>query len=175
MSYFCKQCRSRSVGFWRNQMIWICTVCHYVNLYQQSGSSNLTGWKLEVGGAFWFIQHDKCNCSSIYIKPQRFIMKVAHNKQVILRCNTTMILNPASEAQLRVSKCYSGYFSLQCYLPHHVHCTDSNKICWIFSPSCICCSCTAWHQSFILIFGAQRRGQKVKFSQFDPKFLYNPL
>ena len=24
----CKQCRSRSVGFWRSQMIWICTVCH---------------------------------------------------------------------------------------------------------------------------------------------------
>ena len=23
-----KQCRSRSVGFWRNQLIWICTVCH---------------------------------------------------------------------------------------------------------------------------------------------------
>ena len=26
----CKQCRSRSVGFWRSQMIWICTVCHSV-------------------------------------------------------------------------------------------------------------------------------------------------
>ena len=26
----CKQCRSRSVGFWRNQLIWICTVCHHV-------------------------------------------------------------------------------------------------------------------------------------------------
>ena len=24
----CKQCRSRSVGFWRTQLIWICTVCH---------------------------------------------------------------------------------------------------------------------------------------------------
>ena len=23
----CKQCRSRSVGFWRSQLIWICTVC----------------------------------------------------------------------------------------------------------------------------------------------------
>ena len=28
---FCKQCRSRSVGFWRSQLIWICTVCHYVH------------------------------------------------------------------------------------------------------------------------------------------------
>ena len=27
---FCKQCRSRSVGFWRSQLIWICTVCHLV-------------------------------------------------------------------------------------------------------------------------------------------------
>ena len=26
----CKQYRSRSVGFWRSQLIWICTVCHYV-------------------------------------------------------------------------------------------------------------------------------------------------
>ena len=24
----CKQCRSRSVGFGRSQLIWICTVCH---------------------------------------------------------------------------------------------------------------------------------------------------
>ena len=26
----CKQCRSRSVGFWRSQLIWIYTVCHSV-------------------------------------------------------------------------------------------------------------------------------------------------
>ena len=26
----CKQCRSRSVGFWRSQLIWICTVWHSV-------------------------------------------------------------------------------------------------------------------------------------------------
>ena len=32
-------------------------VIKYVNLYQQSGSSNLTGWKLEMGVAS--IQHDK--------------------------------------------------------------------------------------------------------------------
>ena len=31
----------------------------YVNLYQQPGSSNLIGWKLEKGVASWFIQHDK--------------------------------------------------------------------------------------------------------------------
>ena len=31
----------------------------YVNLNQQSGSSNLIGWKLEVGVATYFIQHDK--------------------------------------------------------------------------------------------------------------------
>ena len=28
--YLFKQCRSRSVGFWRSQLIWICTVCHQV-------------------------------------------------------------------------------------------------------------------------------------------------
>ena len=26
-----KQCRSWSVGFWRSQLIWICTVCHSVS------------------------------------------------------------------------------------------------------------------------------------------------
>ena len=31
----------------------------YVNLYQQSGSSNLISWKLEVGAASYFIQQDK--------------------------------------------------------------------------------------------------------------------
>ena len=30
MSCLCKQCTSRSVGFWRSQLIWICTVCHSV-------------------------------------------------------------------------------------------------------------------------------------------------
>ena len=32
MPCFSKQCRSRSVGFWRSQLIWICTVIKYVNL-----------------------------------------------------------------------------------------------------------------------------------------------
>ena len=30
MPWLCKQCRSRSVGFWRSQLIWIYTVCHSV-------------------------------------------------------------------------------------------------------------------------------------------------
>ena len=30
MPCLCKQCGSRSVGFWRSQLIWICTVCHSV-------------------------------------------------------------------------------------------------------------------------------------------------
>ena len=27
LPFLCKQCRFRSVGFWRCQLIWICTVC----------------------------------------------------------------------------------------------------------------------------------------------------
>ena len=34
-------------------------VTMYVILYQQPGSSNLIGWKIEMGMASWFIQHDK--------------------------------------------------------------------------------------------------------------------
>ena len=34
-------------------------VIKYVNFYQKLGSSNLIGWKLEVGVASEFIQHEK--------------------------------------------------------------------------------------------------------------------
>ena len=34
-------------------------VIKYLNLYQQPGSSNLIGWKLEVGMVSLFIQHGK--------------------------------------------------------------------------------------------------------------------
>ena len=48
----CKQCRSRSVGFlrtnWSGSTLF---VIENVNLYQEPGSSNLIGWKLEVGMA----------------------------------------------------------------------------------------------------------------------------
>ena len=55
MPCLCKQCRSRSVGFWRrNQLIWICTAFHSV-LYGKPRSSNLIGsdnkkcvWNLNV-------------------------------------------------------------------------------------------------------------------------------
>ena len=35
-----------------------------MNLYQQSGICNLIGWKLEVGVASKFIQHDMVNESA---------------------------------------------------------------------------------------------------------------
>ena len=59
MSCLCKQCRSRSV----DQVNWSGSahpinwsgsarfVIKFVNLYQQHGSSNLIGWKLEMGMA----------------------------------------------------------------------------------------------------------------------------
>ena len=50
MPCLCKQCRSRSVGFSRSQLIWICTVWHYLIYSKQSRSSNLIGCKLEVSG-----------------------------------------------------------------------------------------------------------------------------
>ena len=34
-------------------------VIKYMNFYQKPRSSNLIGWKLEVGMASWFIQHEK--------------------------------------------------------------------------------------------------------------------
>ena len=40
----CKQCRSRSVGFWRSQLIWICTVCHQVCEFISTIGIKLSNW-----------------------------------------------------------------------------------------------------------------------------------
>ena len=40
----CKQCRSRSVGFFRSQLIWICTVCHQVCEFIQTIQIKLSDW-----------------------------------------------------------------------------------------------------------------------------------
>ena len=45
-SCFCKQCRSRSEANWSGSALF---AIKHVNLKQQSGSSRLFGWKLEVG------------------------------------------------------------------------------------------------------------------------------
>ena len=43
--HLCKQWWSTSVSFFRSQLIWICMfVIQDLNLYQESGSSNLIGW-----------------------------------------------------------------------------------------------------------------------------------
>ena len=56
MPCLCKQGRSRSEeANWSESALF---VIKYVNLYQQPGSSNLIGRKLEVGVASYFIQHD---------------------------------------------------------------------------------------------------------------------
>ena len=54
MPCFSKQCRSKSVGFCRSQLIWICTVViKYVNFYQKPKSSNLIGWKVGMASYFY--------------------------------------------------------------------------------------------------------------------------
>ena len=55
MPFLSKQCRSRSVGFWKSQLIWICTVCHYAPNFE------------EVGGAYCF--WDVCACVHASIRP----------------------------------------------------------------------------------------------------------
>ena len=39
-----KQCRSRSDGFWRSQLIWICTVCHSVSEFISVISIKASDW-----------------------------------------------------------------------------------------------------------------------------------
>ena len=44
----CKQCRSRSVGFWRSQLIWIFTVCHLVCVFISTTRIKSSDW-LKMG------------------------------------------------------------------------------------------------------------------------------
>ena len=44
ISGFCKQCRSRSVGFWRSQLIWIYTVCNSVCEFISAIWIKSSGW-----------------------------------------------------------------------------------------------------------------------------------
>ena len=44
MPCLCKQCRSRSVGFFRSQQIWICTVCHLVCEFVSTILIKQTDW-----------------------------------------------------------------------------------------------------------------------------------
>ena len=44
----CKQCRSRSVGFCRSQLIWICTVCHSVCEFTSTVWIKKSSW-LKIG------------------------------------------------------------------------------------------------------------------------------
>ena len=58
----CKQFRSRSVGFWRSQLIVIWTVYHSVCEFIATiwfRESDWLGWQLEVGVAPLFIQYDQ--------------------------------------------------------------------------------------------------------------------
>ena len=42
-----KQCRSRSVGFWRSRLIWIYTVCHIICEFLSKTQIKYSGW-LEI-------------------------------------------------------------------------------------------------------------------------------
>ena len=44
MPCLCKQCRSRSVGFFRSQLTWICTVCHSVCEFISTTWIKLSDW-----------------------------------------------------------------------------------------------------------------------------------
>ena len=66
----CKQCRSRSVGFWRSQLIWICTVCHYVCKFIATTKIKQSDWlKIRNGcGILVYSAWQGLNClPTIYI------------------------------------------------------------------------------------------------------------
>ena len=51
MPCLCKQCRSRSVGFWRSQLIWICIICHEVcEFVSTTWITTVIDWKIKKWG-----------------------------------------------------------------------------------------------------------------------------
>ena len=53
MPCLCKQCRSRSVGFWRSQLIWICTDCNQVCEFDSITLKKQSDWlKFRSGSGF---------------------------------------------------------------------------------------------------------------------------
>ena len=58
MHCLCKQCRSRSVGFFRSQLIWIFTVCHSVCEFVSTIWIKHSDWLKIWSGCDIFIQHD---------------------------------------------------------------------------------------------------------------------
>ena len=53
-SCFSKQCRSRSVSFWRSQLIWIYTVCHSVFEFVSTTWIKQSDWlKIKSGHGIW--------------------------------------------------------------------------------------------------------------------------
>ena len=50
----------------------------YVNFYQHPGSSNLIGWKLEVGVASYFIQHGKGNILTLHVDSAKYMYWLLH-------------------------------------------------------------------------------------------------
>ena len=51
----CKQCRSRSVGFFRSQLIWICSVCHKVYEFIATNQIKQSDWLKIRSGCVIFI------------------------------------------------------------------------------------------------------------------------
>ena len=74
---FCKQCRSKSVGFWRSQLIWICTVCHSVCEFVSTTWINWSDWqKIRSGhGILIYSAGQELNivvwmkCSGLFSRP----------------------------------------------------------------------------------------------------------
>ena len=79
----CEQCTSRSVGLeanWSGPALFAIT---YLNLYQQSRSSNMIGWKLEMGVASYFF----------------FFSRTRFNKNVCSAYNIWILLNISTDNQ----------------------------------------------------------------------------
>ena len=66
-SCLCKQCRSRSAGFFRSQLIWICTVCHSVSEFISTLWIKYSDWQKIRNGCGILIYSARQGLTAYYI------------------------------------------------------------------------------------------------------------
>ena len=106
MPCLCKQCRSRSVGFWRSQLIWICTVCHKKCEFVSTIWIKLFYWLRVRSGRGILIYSAWQGLSKTLAEPK-------HEKVYLLTCQSSKDLDQLAHPQ-SLTGVFAGHLKKLC-------------------------------------------------------------
>ena len=104
----CKQCWSRSDGFWRSQLIWICTVCHQVCEFIATIQIKLSDWlKIQSGHGILICSAGQ-GLNSAFDMGKDFIFLLTSNiwGPVLIWWNSILIISLSHFYSQLVLQCY---------------------------------------------------------------------